>query len=346
MNSGEKNMDVFVVTRSFLAGNIEVLLENLSVRREAKKIDSEDLFNGGEGVEDSAGIPWNLNFGKIHKYDILLLEKESLGIYVSGNPLKEYEEILDSVRHIVLRDDIFLVLIEKAKKIFTRNNSMMFALQITLPDDEKFEGIIFPKIAPSLSPKLEEKQLYWVKGKITSGKKKKPESNLSEEVQGSDVGPETESHMEETKEYEELPKLIIENLVKFEEGVIPLFEGEDLQLTNTRQEYLATFNWQELKEKPGKIKDKASTKNNKNKLTKQSIYKEKDSSQSPPIVLKLKKSLGTTKLKEIKSHLTKNSGEGTVEVKLEIENGEGWKKVKGTYWVDGEYLRSLNLDGS
>ncbi len=314
----------FVQARSFLAGNVETLLEGLAVKRESKKNDSEDLFDlMGASDEVHNKINWNTNYDILPEFDLLLSEKESLGIYVSGNPLQKYLPVLDLVKSLTYRDDLFLVLIEKAKKIFTRNNVMMFALQITTPE-EKYEGIIFPKNALDLSPFIEEKELFWVRGNIVQNRKKKEASTDSIE---------TEQAEGEMPEYEELPKIAIEKLNKFENGILPLYENDDIGLTAQRRQMLEGLDWYELKSDPSSFK-------NQNQKNGEATF-ETSSSQK---VIKISKSFGMDKLKDFKKRLKNQEIPGFLKIKIELQNGEGWKRVKGDFWVNPKDLEEFGLD--
>ena len=306
-------MPNFIDTRSFLSANSEGILENIAARRTSRKIDTEDLF--GENSEESNNkMIWLRGTENLAKYDILLREKESLGLYVSGNPLDDYVNLVDWCRQTAARDDIFLIIVEKIRKIFTKKNAMMFALQLTTPDVE-VEGVIFPKNALALSPLLEEKSLYWVTGKVQQSKKSKAREEESKENGAS------EAKEGEIKEFDELPKLIIEGLTAFENGILALFEHEDIPLAINRQSKLKGVNWLELKTSPWKFDSE--------NQSEKTVLKTK---ASLPI-LKLSKSLGTQKLKEISQQIKPAMFPGSVEVKIEIENGNGFKSAKGTYWL-------------
>ncbi len=316
----------FVTIRSFLAGNVETMLENLIARRESSKIDSEDLF--GDAVDTSQStMQWQKHYHQLHRLEVLLAEKDSLGLYVSGNPLQEYQNLVQTVRDLAGRDDIYLIILEKAKKIFTKNGTMMFALQVSLADTE-VEGIIFPKNAMRLSSLLEERQLYWVKGNITERSKNKKKDLNEDSTEVVDV-------YEGTPEYVELPKLAIEEVARFEEGILPLFEAEEIKLAANRAEALQNIDWIKLRFEPS---SKSAMNCSLRKITptksRQAIdSEEKDKSETK--LLQIPSSLGKDKLAELKGFLQKQPGDFLTLVKLEIADSQGnWKRVKGDFWVD------------
>ncbi len=309
-----QKLEKYVKIRSFLAGNIENILENLIARRESSKINSEDLFDFGPGEKPSSTINWQKNYPILRKYDILLLEKESLGLYVSGDPLEEYQNLLHWVREVAGRDDIFLILIEKAKKIFTKNGGMMFALEVSMSGQE-VEGIIFPKNALRLSSKIEEKELYWVKGNILdkSKNKTKPQEGETEES---------------VQEFVELPKLAIEELAFFEEGVMPLFANEEIKIANNRAQILNSQNWQNLKYNPNAFQTDIDITQNSQPTTEPELK-----------ILRIPNTVPKETLLVLKNQLSPTPKSNSIKVKLEIQDSSGqWRKVKGEYWLEIDKL--------
>jgi hypothetical protein len=386
----------YIDIRSFLAANVENLLENLNLHRQVKKIQTDDLF-GAQTSENSPCLNLKLDFKLYSKREILLMEKDSLGLYVSGNPLEDYAPILAWVRDITNRDDVHLMLVNKGKRIFTKAGGMMFALQISTPDEE-LEGIIFPNKALLFSPKLEEKEIYWVKGKIN-----RPKTKLAREEVSKQAVKDMEEEISEPKETEqeiqefvELPKLLIEELNRFEEGVLDLFAGEEIKMTIHRIHQLEGIDWSKLKDEPQYLQSILELKNqeskNRGKTTAttpptpqtetQDFWDNHASSQiknsipnldqnSPNganlqteanpfhpinlttktnltnqtdsvVQLKLPKSIGTIKLKEIKASLKKEPSPGLRAVQLHIETEQGFRKVKGTFWVEEKVLKMVS----
>ncbi|MBC7472142.1 MAG: hypothetical protein H7196_02665 [candidate division SR1 bacterium] len=322
----EKNIqnNDFIFTRSFLIANVENLLENLSQRRQAKKIESDDLFGSGGDGETQTEMKFITEFVTQSKLDILLQEKDFLGLYISGNPLQDYSDLVSWIQDNTFRDDIYLIVINKIRKIFTKANKMMFALAISTPDQD-LEAIIFPKKAMEFSPILQEKQLFWVKGKF-SQKEKKQVEKFSEEG--------------DVREFDELPKILIDEIQPFEKGIAPLFEKENLSLTANRQKMIDSLDWVKLKIQPYSYQD------DEMRLTSssQSINDKKTNNivlSKAPIVLKLGKSLGTVKLKVIKSALLKSEKEGYIEVQIEVEGNDGWKKAKGSFWATKDLINDI-----
>ncbi len=309
----------FIAVRSFLFNNVENILENLNARKQDKKNDSDDLFGGG-GEEAIKEMNWVQTKSLKSKYEILLEEKTSLGLYVSGNPLDDYLPLLEWLRDVSYTDNLHLILVEKIRKIFTKAGGMMLAMQITVGkqpeiEGEQIEGLIFPKNALKFSPVLEEKELFWARGKMSQKKKKEAQEDLGEG---------------EIKEYDELPKLLIDEVVPFLEGVKRVFEKE---VSFTTSQLLDKLNWAELKTNPNAFKKILDSK------TEKKIHNTHEKALpkivSPePIVLKLKKSLGKSVLMAIK----KSEFSGGILVSIELETAEGFKKAKGNFWTTREVI--------
>ena len=225
-------LENYIQTRSFLIQNSENILEYLNAKREDKKNESDDLFDfDKENKTFNGSVNWNFDIQIYSKLEILQQEKNSLGIYVSGNPLQKYQGFLGWLRTLILDENIHLILIEKVRKIFTRNNTMMIAMSATTAQSSLLEAIIFPKNATKLSVKLQEKEMFWVYGKINQ---KNRIENLNSEI----------------NEYDEEPKLIIENLVSFEEGVLPILMSLQDTLPINHRDKIEKLNWKKIKEKP------------------------------------------------------------------------------------------------
>ena len=90
-----KNNDITTI-RSFLAANSGKILESLTTfKQKGNLLDAGDDLFGDAPVEEKK-IDWNFNFPHLKEIDVLIEEKNSLGLYVSGNPLNKFETALDS----------------------------------------------------------------------------------------------------------------------------------------------------------------------------------------------------------------------------------------------------------
>jgi hypothetical protein len=319
----------YVQIRSFLAANLDVLLDNLGQRRNDNKIDSDDLFFISEIVKPDT-IAYVTEIPIISKLDVLLKEKEALGLYVSGNPLEDYAKLATWAKEISYNDNVHLVVLNKTRKIFTKKGLMMFVLELSTPDGE-YEGIIFPKKAMEFSTVLVDKELFFVKGKLDQ----KDETTVSKL---SETG--------EVQEYDELPKILIDMIVPFEAGLPALLGDDEATSTSpTFQRNVEGLDWQQLKFNPGLLFADSNEIENQPKQTEQI---EEHMEQIPaeddnPKIIKLSRSLGIDTIKDIKSSLQKSKQPGLIKVIIEIETNEGFKRAKGEYYLDSQKITHLSL---
>jgi len=312
------------------------MLENVSAIRQRNKIASDDLF--GDGLKSDNTINWDISESQRTDLEVLLLEKESLGIYVSGNPLSEYKQIQNWVREFTYEDNVHLVVIDKIKKIFTKTNAMMFALALSTTA-EPLEGIIFPKIAPNYSTVLEERQIFWIKGRVSKKKKKKqPEAVAPIENENGTV----EDAGTEIKEYDELPKLIVDSLAPFVDGPLGLFD--DLSaLSINRIDLIERIDWKRLLHSPNDFEQLS---NQQQVSSDQAHYQQpapdtSATSKPKPAVVKLKKELGAETLKKIHKNIHRKPSDNVTEIELWVESGGEMKKVKGPLWIDPELIQNI-----
>jgi DNA polymerase III alpha subunit len=305
----------YIHIRSFLSANLEMLLDSLTQRRNDKKIDSDDLFGSGESTNNDSKIHYITNFPTLSKLSILLQEKDALGIYVSGNPLEEYRRLSTWARQVTYRDDIHVAVINKVRKIFTKKGLMMFALELTTPEGD-YEGIIFPKKAMNFSNILHEKELYFIRGKLDQ-KEEKKSTNITEEG--------------EMREFDELPKILVDNMSYLSQGLSVLLADDEATLSSlTFKRNTKSLNWEKIRFDPMMVfEDETSDLTAKLESDNPAI-----SEETTPILLKLTRSLGVDKIKYIKSRLHQKQLPGLIQVIIEIESESGFKRAKGDFWLD------------
>ena len=88
-------LDCFGYSRKAMLSQIEEIIETAKKAGDAKKQAIGSLF--GEGAEMTAVTLELSHMGEFEPMEILEMEKESLGFYVSGHPLDEYRETLDEI---------------------------------------------------------------------------------------------------------------------------------------------------------------------------------------------------------------------------------------------------------
>lgn len=107
------------------------------------------------------------------KEDKLKHEKEHLGLFVTGHPLEQYQEVtknLDLIKNITEAMDNYTIrtagIITKSKRTVTKKNDPMAFF--TLEDRSgSIEVLVFPKIMPQILPYLDSDKVIKVTGKIS-----------------------------------------------------------------------------------------------------------------------------------------------------------------------------------
>lgn len=90
-------LDSFGYSRKAMLSQIEEIIETAKKAGDAKKQAIGSLF--GEGTEMTAVTLELSHMAEFEPMEILEMEKESLGFYVSGHPLDKYRETLDEINY-------------------------------------------------------------------------------------------------------------------------------------------------------------------------------------------------------------------------------------------------------
>jgi DNA polymerase-3 subunit alpha len=90
-------LDSFGYSRKAMLSQIEEIIETAKKAGEAKKMAVGSLF--GEGEEMTAVTLELSSMDEFEPMEILEMEKESLGFYVSGHPLDKYRETLENIKY-------------------------------------------------------------------------------------------------------------------------------------------------------------------------------------------------------------------------------------------------------
>ena len=313
-NSTDKAIQI----RSFLLNNVDTILESLTARKEYQKNASEDIF----GVEEvPSGIKWKKQIQPRSKFEILQLEKYSLGVYMSGDPLQEFKPILEYFRKATKENNtLFICILDKFKKIFTKSGGMMLALQIIVEDGKEFEALIFPKYAMNYSPILAEKELYWMLGRIDDKSKKKELETKDNDSEASESEPE---------EYQSKPKILVSHLVKFETGVKELLKTDNRERKVELIESIPNPNWAKIQENPGNFEQLIEL------VTQSKVYKNIDLSIAPEVEkVEIKRIMSSSEVTQIKAKLKKEPFSGSHQVEVWVEDSTGeLRRAKGNFWM-------------
>ncbi len=180
--------DEFGHTRASLMQVHEVALDDIS-KTKRKNIEGQiDLFSlGGEENVDQLEIP---NAREYDKKDMLKMEKEMSGIYLSGHPLNEYDELIfnekiakifdivddlahDSTKYKDNMDVVIAGVISTARTQITKKNTTM--AYINLEDlTGTIEGIVFSRVLEQNGAYIKADVPVVLKGKINAREDEAP----------------------------------------------------------------------------------------------------------------------------------------------------------------------------
>ncbi|MDI3309901.1 MAG: DNA polymerase III subunit alpha [Thermoanaerobacterium sp.] len=189
--------DSFGVYRSQLLAVYEGIMESIHKSREKNIKGQISLF---ESDVEKHKIDYSLPDIKEFSKDVILsMEKETMGLYISGHPLDEYQDDIRRIANCTTRDlkngddsfakksvfddqDVVLVGIVENKKIkFTKNNNMMAF--VNLADlYGTIEVIVFPAVYERYSKFLSEDLPVVIKGKVSLREDEEPKI-LCDEVE-------------------------------------------------------------------------------------------------------------------------------------------------------------------
>ena len=182
--------DSFRIPRSRLVAQFEFIIDRVGQSRRSMLEGQFSLFDAGSSATTGMAVEWP----DIPEYDprlLMAMEKEMLGLYLSGHPLdgvsalmekhatvtaRDFQPVGEEGGPIRLKDGQNVVtagIITEMKSISTRNSKMMAFL--TLEDlYGQFEVIVFPNVLESQAPLLALEQPVWVEGRVSMKEEEVP----------------------------------------------------------------------------------------------------------------------------------------------------------------------------
>lgn len=140
--------------------------------RENGQLSLLDLFGGGSSEPAGINLP---DLAEYPEGELLALEKETLGLYISGHPLAQYRNVLNNLTTVTASDlseapegseAVLGGLITSIKKINTRKGDTMAFL--TVEDlTGVVEVVVFPRIYQQNRLNLRVDEAVMIKGKIS-----------------------------------------------------------------------------------------------------------------------------------------------------------------------------------
>ena len=178
--------DCFGNHRSELLAVYDSMMDAIAASRKKNLEGQLGLFGMLEEEDEAAKIPIP-KLNEMKKAELLALEKETMGIYISGHPMDDYREILKNT-HVVRigtlmdedsrfdDDQIVSVagIVQTVKMKTTRNNSVM--AYVTVEDDTaSIEMLAFSNVLSQYSGYLKEGAAVVITGRLSLRDDKEPQ---------------------------------------------------------------------------------------------------------------------------------------------------------------------------
>ena len=179
-------MDCFGYHRSELLAVYDTMMDSIASSRKKNLEGQIGLFSMLQEEDKAAAIPIP-KLAEMKKADLMLLEKETTGIYLSGHPMDDYRHLLKGT-HVVpigalmdeestYQDDQIVSIagiVQSIKMKTTRNNSMMS--YITIEDDTAaIEMLAFSKVISQYGNYMRENAPVVITGRLSLRDDKEPQ---------------------------------------------------------------------------------------------------------------------------------------------------------------------------
>ena len=189
-------MDSLGLNRAQMLYSYETVLDSVAdskKRNLAGQMQLFDMFSDGQEKKLTIPIP---DLKELPKNDLMQMEKETIGLYLSGHPMDEYRKQLKGSKVVpilrimqsfenndgVFRDEQIVRIagvVESVKMKTTRNNSMM--AYVTLEDDTAaIELLAFSNVIAKSGSYLKENTAVVVEGRLSVRDEKAPQMVLNE----------------------------------------------------------------------------------------------------------------------------------------------------------------------
>ena len=176
-------MDCFGYHRSELLAVYDTMMDSIAISRKKNLEGQMGLFAMLQEEDAAAAIPIP-KLDEMNKADLMLLEKETTGIYLSGHPMDDYRAYLRNTHVVPISalmeegntyqdDQIVSVagIVQAVKMKTTRNNSMM--AYITVEDDTAaIEMLAFSNVISQYGGYLKENLPVVVTGRLSTRENK------------------------------------------------------------------------------------------------------------------------------------------------------------------------------
>jgi len=178
--------------RSALLKSIEKIRGQAEKLQKEKESGQENLFTGPDNNPGKDALKDSLpDLDEIPQKELLEYEKELLGVYLSGNPIREMIEpflhtISHRIGHILEEKENQKVMvcgvIQKVKKIVTKSSGKEMAFLKIQDDTSSLEVVIFPKTYEIIKDILVENRAILINGRMDFSRDETRPSLLAETV--------------------------------------------------------------------------------------------------------------------------------------------------------------------
>lgn len=180
------SMDCFGYHRSQLLAVYDVMMDSVANSRRRNLDGQMGMFSMLQDTDAAVSIPIP-QLAELKKAELMLMEKETTGIYLSGHPMIDYRPYLKNTQvvpiGVLMEEDcpyedeqIVSVagIVQTVKLKTTRNNSMM--AYVTIEDDTGgVELLAFSKVLSQYGGYLRENQPVVIVGKLSIRDEKEPQ---------------------------------------------------------------------------------------------------------------------------------------------------------------------------
>ena len=179
-------MDCFGHHRSELLAVYDSMMDSISSARKHNLDGQMGLFGMLEEEDQAAAMPIP-KLPELKKADLMAMEKETTGIYISGHPMDDYHQYLRNT-HVVPMSDLtseesnyqddqivsVAGIVQSVKMKTTRNNSMM--AYVTVEDDTaSIEMLAFSNVLTQFGGYLKENAAVVITGRLSIRDEKEPQ---------------------------------------------------------------------------------------------------------------------------------------------------------------------------
>ncbi len=180
------SMDCFGYHRSELLAVYDTMMDSVSSTRKKNLEGQMGLFSMLQDDDEAAAIPIP-HLDELSRADMMAMEKETTGIYISGHPMDDYRGYLKGT-HVVpigtlmdeesnYQDDAIVSIagiVQTVKMKTTRNNSMM--AYVTVEDDTaSIEMLAFSNVLSQYGGYLHENSPVVIAGRLSLREEKEPQ---------------------------------------------------------------------------------------------------------------------------------------------------------------------------